>query len=112
MKNYVVEQGIEHSKAHYGMRFDGTISVTNIGAKDGKTKIAYDKAKRTDEKISPLGSAAYCHRDARTGLRSSIPEQDRLPVCYRTNVHCFHPSKVWMRSVSVSASTKSRGREA
>ena len=47
--DHLFERGIEHSKAHYEMRPDGMISVTNTGTKDGKTKIAHGKAKRTDE---------------------------------------------------------------
>ena len=43
------ERGIEHSRAHYEKSPDGTISVTNTGIKDGKTKIAHGKAKLTDE---------------------------------------------------------------
>ena len=43
------ERGIEHSRAHYEMCPDGMISVTNTGIKDGRTKTAHGKAKRTDE---------------------------------------------------------------
>ena len=54
------ERGIEHSRAHYEKRPDGKISVTNTGIKDGKTKIAHGKAKRTDEsarlRVSFFGS--------------------------------------------------------
>ena len=53
------ERGIEHSRAHYGMRPDGTISVTNTGIKNGKTKIAHGKAKRTD-KAARLRVSFFC----------------------------------------------------
>jgi len=43
------ERDIKHSKAHYEMRPNGMISVTNTGIKDGKTKTAHGKAKRTEE---------------------------------------------------------------
>ena len=43
------ERGIEYSKAHYDMLPNDMISVTNTGIKDGKTKTAHGKAKRTDE---------------------------------------------------------------
>ena len=42
------ERGIERAKANYMLNEDGTIKVVNSGVKDGKSKTAIGKGKRTD----------------------------------------------------------------
>ncbi len=42
------ERGVEQAKANYSLKDDGTIKVVNSGTKDGKSKTAVGKGKRTD----------------------------------------------------------------
>ena len=42
------ERGITNSEAHYSLKPDGMISVTNCGMKNGREKVSEGKAKTTD----------------------------------------------------------------
>ena len=42
------ERGLTHATAHYSLKNDGSIAVTNSGLKDGRLKTTVGKAKMTD----------------------------------------------------------------
>lgn len=46
--NHSFERGLTHAKANYSLNTDGTVTVTNSGIKNGKSKTSIGKAKTTD----------------------------------------------------------------